>query len=164
MKRLIGFLFLPLLILLLAGCGSSSLEGISFFYCRHPNAYQYFESDGVIAAESRDLSGHNGDLQYMIALYLAGPLEESLISPFPRNTRLIEAKKQNSTIHIELSDLGNSMTDSEFSLAAACLSKTCMLFADGTDVTIKSGVRTITLNAENMVLLDSAIPEPTEGE
>ena len=63
---------------------------------------------------------------------------------------------------IELSDLGDSLTDSEFSLAAACLSKTCMLYTGSSDITIKSGVRIITMNADNMILLDTVVPETTE--
>jgi len=164
MKR--SFRIIPLLAFcfgMLAGCSSHSLEPVSFYYCRNPETYQYFQEDGVITAESRDLSGHTNDLRYLVALYLAGPLEEGLVSPFPRSARLVEAKTISSSVQIELSDLGNTMTDSEFSLAAACLSKTCMQHFGASSVTIKSGARTITMNEANIILFDTAIPETTEG-
>lgn len=164
MKRFCSFfLFLAACIGMLAGCTSHSLEPVFFYYCRNADAYQYFQEDGVIAAEGRDLSGHTNDLRYLTALYLAGPLEEGLVCPFPRSTRLLDVSVSNSSIQIELSDFGNSMTDSEFSLAAACLSKTYMEHFHIDDVTIKSGARTITMNEKNIILFDSAIPETTEG-
>lgn len=163
MKRFLYLMICLACILFLTGCSSSNLESVSFFYCRDPANYQYFEEDGVIASEERDLTGHHKDLQYLISLYLAGPLEEGLISPFPRNVRLVEAKTLNSKVYIELSDLGNSMSDSEFSLASVCLAKTCMPFSETNAVTIKSGARTITINMNNILLIDNAIPETTEG-
>ena len=164
MKRSFLFcLFLAACIGILAGCSSHSLEPVSFYYCRKSDAYQYFQEDGVIAAEDRDLTGHTSDLRYLTALYLAGPLEEGLVCPFPRNTRILEANAENTAIQIELSDFGNSMTDSEFSLAAACLSKTYMEHFGTDKVTIKSGARTITMSEKNIILFDTTILETTEG-
>ena len=164
MRRIFSFILFALFCSgIFAGCASHSLEPVSFYYCRDSKAYQYFQKDGVIASEERDLSGHTHDLRYLTALYLAGPLEEGLICPFPRSTRLIEAKQTDDTIQIELSDFGNSMTDSEFSLAAACLSKTCMEHFSADGVTIKSGARTITMHEKNIILFDTAIPDTTEG-
>lgn len=164
MKRMLRFILFVLFCSgILAGCASHSLESVSFYYCRDPKAYQYFQKDGVIASEKRDLSGHTNDLRYLTALYLAGPLEEGLVCPFPKNTHLTEITKTNGAIQIELSDFGNSMTDSEFSLAAACLSKTCMENFSANSVTIKSGARTITMHEKNIILFDTAIPDATEG-
>ena len=164
MKRTLCFILIIIIMLPLLGCGSASFDPVMFYYCRKPAEYQYFKADGVIVSEGRDLTGHDEDLQYLIALYLAGPLDEELISPFPRKTRLVQVEKTNQSVLIELSDLGSSMTDVEFSLAAACLAKTCISFADVTEATIRSGARTITINTENAILYDRAAPENTEGD
>lgn len=164
MRQLLCFFLIAVLLVPVLGCSSASFDPVTFYYCRKPEEYLYFESDGVIASEGRDLTGHNDDLQYLIALYLAGPLDEELISPFPRKTRLVQAQKDTHSVYIELSDLGSTMTDAEYSLATACLAKTCMPFAAVDEVTIRSGARTITINAENIILFDSAITENTEGE
>ena len=119
--------------------------------------------DGVIAAEERDMSSHADDLRYMVALYLAGPLDEGLVCPFPKSTRLVDVAIENGVIQIELSDFGNFMTDSQFSIAAACISKTFLHHFGAASVIVKSGVRTITMNGENIILFDSATPETTEG-
>ncbi len=115
MKRL--FSALLILMLLLSGCQSGGQDHAAFYYSRDPAQYQYFEQDGVIHSEARDLSGHRNDLRYMVGLYLAGPMEEGLIAPFTRTTRLLSVAQSGSTISIELSDHTVSMTDAEFSLA-----------------------------------------------
>ena len=164
MKRSICIILIFMIIVTLLGCDSSSFDPVTFYYCRKPEEFQYFESDGVIASEGRDLTGHNRDLQYLVALYLAGPLDEELISPFPRKTRLVHAAKDKHAVQIELSDLGNSMTDAGFSLAAVCLAKTCISFVHVDEVTIRSGARTITINTENVILYDNSITDNTNGE
>lgn len=164
MKRILSFVFTIFIIISLVGCSSSSFDPVTFYYCRKSDAYQYFEADGVITSEERDLTGHGNDLQYLVALYLAGPLDEDLISPFPRKTRLLEAENDPNSVQIELTDLGSSMTDAEFSLAAVCLAKTCISFADVTEATIRSGARTITINEKNVILADIATTEYAEGE
>lgn len=161
MKRLICFLSILLVFPTLWGCNSTSIDPVSFFYCREPDQIQYFNEAGVICAESRDLTGHRGDLQYMIRLYLAGPLEEGLRCPFPSNTRLLETKKIVSSVRIKLSDMEDSLSDAEFSLACACLTQTCISFSQCTEVIITSGDRSITMNAENLVLSDVPMSSET---
>lgn len=163
MKRILCFILI-LLLILLNGCSSPSFDPVLFYYCKKPESYEYFDAEGFVTSEGRDLTGHNKDLKYLVALYLAGPLDEKLTSPFPRKTRLINNELSGNHLHIELSDLGNSMTDAEYSLAAACLAKTCIEYMQVKDVTIKSGVRSVTINSENVILYDTAIPEDIKGE
>ena len=164
MKRILCILLIFSLVLALSGCSSPSFDPVLFYYCRKPETYQYFKPDSIIVSEGRDLTGHSQDLQYLVALYLAGPLDEELTSPFPRKTRLMEQEIHGSSVRIMLTDLDSTMTDSEFSLAAACLAKTCIAYIQCQDATIQSGTRSITINAENVIMFDSAIPENTEGE
>ena len=164
MKRLICLFSALILLPMLWGCDSAAIDPVSFFYCREAEQYQYFDEDGVICAESRDLTGHRGDLQYMIRLYLAGPLEEGLRCPFPSETRLVEAKKIIGSVRIELSDLEETMSDAEFSLACACLTQSCMSFIQCSEVIITSGERSVTMNAKNIILSDApALTEATVG-
>ena len=164
MKRILCLILAFALMIPIFGCSSPSFDPVMFYYCRRPDDYQYFQKDGVIASEGRDLSGHSDDLQYLVALYLAGPLDETMTSPFPRKTRLVAVEKTDRSVQIELTDLGSTMSDSEFSLAAVCLAKTCIPFAGVSEASIRSGARTITINAENVFLYDNTITDSTEGE
>ena len=161
MKRFLWLLGCLALVLTLAGCHSPESGQIRFYYCRDPEQYQYFEEDGVIRAEDRELLSHRGDLQYLMGLYLAGPLEEGLRSPFPQNTSLLSIRKQKDAVFVELSDLGGMLTDAEFTLACCCLTLTCLDAAQCDTVTITSGSRSVTMNADSILLFDGLTPQET---
>lgn len=164
MKPILSLILAVLMLVSLCGCDSTAIDPVTFYYCREPDSFVYFKEDSVIRSETRDLTGHQDDLRYMISLYLAGPLDEGLVCPFPTNTRLLAAIKIGNTIRIDLSDVDDSLSDIQFSLACGCLSLTCMRFTSCTEVIITSGSRTTNINTDNLVLYDVApSPESTEG-
>ena len=155
--------FLLAMLLLLTSCSSKPREGTLFYYCRDPEQYRYFEEDGVIQPESRDLLNHRNDLRYMVSLYLAGPMEEGVILPFTKATKLISAEMRENTIYIELSGHNKILTDSEFSLACTCLTLTCMNYMPCQAVSITSGERSLTMDAQSMLLYDDLPRQETTG-
>ena len=163
MKRVFRYLLCLAMLFLLTGCKSGDSNVITFYYCRDPELYQYFEEDSVIYAESRDLIGHRNDLQYMLGLYLAGPMEEGLVTPFTKSTRLLSVQKTEDTIVIELSDHSKSLSDAEYTLSCACLTLTCTQITSCEEVTVSSGSRTMTLNADNILLYDTLPLQETTG-
>ena len=163
MKRIVCLLMTAVVLFSLIGCTAPKMDSVSFYYCRKPDAYQCFKSDGVITSEDRDLTGHGDDLHYLIALYLAGPLDETLVSPFPKKTRLLTVSFNNNHVNLELTNLAGSLSDSEFSLAAACLAQTCMDFTGCGSVTIKSDIRRITITSDNVVLHDDLSQNSPKG-
>ena len=162
MKRIL-FPIILILLIFLSACQTADPDEVTFYYCRDPQQYQYFQDDSVICAESRDIMEHRTDLQYMAGLYLAGPMEEGLIPPFNKSTRLLSIRQEDSSLLVELSEHAEILTDSEFSLSCACFAMTCMDFVQCDDVTITSGERSITMNRENIVLLDSLPKQETNG-
>ena len=162
MKRFIAFALLLTLLLPLLGCSKGIQDGADFHYCR--KEYQYGKDSGVIAPEQRDITGHVGDLSFLISLYLMGPLDEDLESPFPKGTKLEVLEFTRHGLHIQLSPVPDSFTDSEFTLACACLTLTCLEISDKATFTITSGERSVIMNRNNLILWDNTIPETTEGE
>lgn len=157
MKRLVCTILIISLMLTLCACdffNAGLKEPVTFYYQR--TDYQYGVESGVIASEEREASGHTGDLSFLITLYLAGPLDEELVSPFPRNTQLLSVQKNQDTIRVELSDIGDRITDSQYSLACGCLTLTCLNLTESTNVTIISGERTITMNQKSLLLFDNS--------
>jgi len=147
------------------GCDSRKEDLVSFYYCREPDAYQYFNEDGVICAESRDVIGHDENIRYVIGLYLAGPMEEGLRSPLPASVKLISAERTLEAVQLTFSDLDDIMSESEFSLACACLTLTCADLTGCRQVTVISGTRSITMTRDSIRLLDDAPNlETTEGD
>lgn len=165
MKRSLCVLLCVLFLIGLCGCStplSSSGEPLSFYYRRAD--FQYHGTDNVIVPEQREISGHGGDLHYMISLYLVGPLDDSLVSPFPKGTRLLETQQNGMELLLTLSDSAASLSDSAFSLACTCLALTCMSFTNAETVTVSSGERVMTITTDNLLLSDDStgLTETTE--
>lgn len=165
MKRSLCVLLCVLFLIGLCGCStplSGSGEPVSFYYRRAD--FQYHGTDNVIVPEQREISGHGGDLHYLISLYLVGPLDDSLVSPFPTGTRLLETQQNGMELLLTLSDSAASLSDSAFSLACTCLALTCMSFTNAETVTVSSGERVMTITTDNLLLSDDStgLTETTE--
>lgn len=155
MKRIIVcFLCLTMLI---SHSGCRSVENgntISFYYCRTPEQYRYFDEDGVICFETREILSHRNDLKYVLSLYLAGPLSEGLMIPFNKSTRLLSLTQKSDELIVELSDHTSSMTDAEYSLSCAALTLTCAEISSCQQFTINSGTRSVTMDPDSIILFD----------
>ena len=142
--------------LMLSGCsitGDRIKEPVIFYYV--DKNYQK-EMDQVIVSEVREASGHREDLSYLLALYSIGPSSEDLKSLLPRNTRITVAEHASDSIQLELSEIAQTMTDSDFTLACACIALTCMELTEVPQVTVVCGERNITIQEDNLLLYSSA--------
>ena len=161
MKR---FLCTLLLLVFFAGCGVSDTPGkntVSFYYPRQ--SFHYTSPDGSMGRELRELTDRADDLNYLIHLYLLGPQNENLIAIFPRTTQLFSAELAENTLTIHLSSGSSTLSDIQFTLAAAGLARSCLEFSAAQTVVIHCGDREITLDSTNMLFTDeSAAPETEE--
>lgn len=128
MKRLIGLIPIILLTFCLTACqyndSGDILEPVEFFYPRNSADYVYGSADGLIAAEVREASGHVDDLNYLIAMYLQGPQDDGLRSPFPAGCRLEKVHTEDNTLYIRLSSELTTLENTDLTLACASLAKT----------------------------------------
>ena len=142
--------------LMLSGCsitGDRIKEPVIFYYV--DKNYQK-EMDQVIVSEVREASGHREDLSYLLALYSIGPSNEDLMSLLPRNTHITVAEHASDSIQLELSEIAQTMTDSDFTLACACIALTCMELTEVPQITVACGERNITIREDNLLLHSSA--------
>lgn len=153
MKRTICILLAACFVLLPACTGQTEGEQGKFYYCRAE--YAYDTEDAILVSEQRNISGHAGDLTYLLSMYLLGPLDENLRSPFPGTTKLLSLRHENNSIYLEISDCSEHLTEVEFSLGCACLALTCLGLTDSKYVTITSGDQKITLNESIVILYDN---------
>ncbi len=152
MKRFLSAALLAAM--LLGGCaGQGYKEPVAFCYLR--SQYQYGASQGILAWEEREASGHRKDLRYLMGQYLMGPSTEELRAPLPSGTRILSAQQEGTAVTLTLSEVPASMTESAFSLACACLTQTCMGLTNADSVTVVSGSRSVTMDAENLIFTDS---------
>ena len=154
MKRLLCLVLI--LSLLLCGCGALGeriKEPVTFHYLC--GQYQK-ELCCVVQTEEREASGHAGDLSYLLALYLMGPVSDELRSPLPSGTVVESIRYSSDTVLIALSDLDDALSDAEFSLAGACLTLTCLDIAALRNITVSSGTRSVTMNSSSLSLEDTS--------
>ncbi|MBQ8621711.1 MAG: GerMN domain-containing protein [Oscillospiraceae bacterium] len=167
MKRLI--ILLLCFLLTLSACAQPNpaqdiRDPVSFFYLR--TAFSYGQQDAVIVCEQREADGHREDLEYLLSLYIQGPIGEGLESPFPSGLRLIEAAVLEDTVFVTLSSRFSTLSDMDMTLACACLTKTCLSLTDARQVTISCDGQTlgssfsITLTEDDLLLLDTSTSEP----
>lgn len=149
MKRLTALILL--LAMLLSGC-SSIKESVRFYYVRRD--YQSTLEE-VIVSEKREASGHEGDLSYLLTLYLMGPSDDSLRCLLPLGISVKSAFNQDGSLEVQLADTSKTLSDSDFSLACACLAMTCMNISQASEIHITSGSRSITMNRNNLILYDN---------
>jgi len=137
MKRISTLLLILLLLMGLCACELSDndvIEPVEFYYQR--TEYVYGGTGGVIAPETREASGHAGDLSYLLALYLRGPLDSGLKAPFPTSCKLLGFHMDGKTIRLTLDSTFASLKNMDLTLACACVAKTCFSLTDATQVHI----------------------------
>lgn len=164
MRRILTFICAITLVLCSVGCSTgSSLQGtVTFYYTRPDDSFIYGAEDGVISAEEREASGHAGELQYLLTLYLRGPLDDALTSPFPNGTQLTALTQTADTLYIELSGEFSQLSGVRLTTACACISKTCFALRDVSQVTIQSPAFgdhpavEMTLTRDSLFLLDDS--------
>lgn len=164
MKKLRIILAVILLVSLLAGCTLSkpNASKVTFYYSRRE--FSFGAENSVIVPEDRDITGHEGEMFYILSLYLMGPLDEDLSSAFPANTRLVRYSASDGHLTVELTSVDDILSDAEFSLACSCLSLTCTELTRYDRVTVISGSRSMTLHPSNLMLVDTPIPIESQME
>ena len=151
MKKLICFL---LCLLLLCGCSSGKNRDntVFFYYCQASTENSLSET--VVTAEQREVSADPTDLKNILSLYLIGPLDEELSSPF-RGMKLVSVEKEDSLLLVELSCNDRSLTDIRFSLACACITMTCLELTEAEQVSISCADRSATMTRETILVTDT---------
>lgn len=168
MRKLICFLLAGLLALSMTGCTNGSTDSeVPFYYPRAE--FDHGTPDGVMATEIREVSGHDQELRYLMALYLQGPTDPELRIPFPDGTVLVELLQEDGTVTVTLSSGITRLEDIDLTVACACLAETCFANSDAQQVNIQSLVSTnglsvdVTFTRGNLLLPGYEIlPEVTE--
>lgn len=176
MKRFFSVAMIILICCSLFGCnsfGTGIKEPVTFYYPRSLATYGH--EDSIIASELRESSGHTNDPDYLISLYLHGPMDDSLVSPFPQGTSLISLEQENHILYLVLSDSFANQSNLDISIACACLSKTCFELCSVEQVEIRTEniplgqTQAVVITKDNIQLHDNSAvtitePNPTKSE
>lgn len=166
MRKTLCIFLIILLLLSASGCGTKKPDdsaSVSFYYLRKADSYIYGAPDGVVSSEERDDSASSGT-GYLLSLYLMGPLDENLQSPFPAGCRITNIIQNGTEVTIVLNTNFTTLKGIHLTLACVCLARTCMSVTGAETVNIQaetfSGqiipIETITVNS--LLLEDTATP------
>lgn len=160
MRKLWSVLLIFLLLLSFWGCtdGNQNQNTVAFYY-RNPE-FNYDAQCSPLTVEKRDSAVFSSP-EETLAAYFAGPVSENLTNPFPAELKLILMAKDADTLYLTLSDEFADLDGLELTFACCCIAKTCMELTNTKNVVISAetsllgGEKSITLNENNMNLLDS---------
>ena len=152
MRKHIALILIALFLLALTGC--TKQQDIQFYYPR--TEIQYGVADGVIAVESRNIPPEDQDLEYLLKLYLEGPISQDLYAPFPVGTSLISFISDESSLVLTLSDSFSELQNLEYTITCAGICATCFGLTDAESVTIISGETSITMTRQGLSFQDQS--------
>lgn len=159
MRKLLSIVLILSLLIPFAGCADSGKD-ILFYYPR--KQVLYGQADGVISAEERDVPGREQDLQYLLLLYLEGPLSQELYTPFPKGTTIKQFEIQEKALRLVLSDDFEQLEGLDYTIACTCIAQTCFGLGSFDTVEVTFGSNTMILTPRTMALVDnSASNNPT---
>lgn len=161
-------LSLVLLLTLLCGCAATRTEQyenpIRFYYCRTEVAYD--QPGGTLESELRDLKDRQIEINEILRLYLAGPVEQTLVSPFPAGLTAIDAGVQDGTLTVRLGTEYARLRGAERTTAAACLTLTMTQIRGVSRVCIETEEdvvpeqRAVVYTAADFLLYDASVSNP----
>lgn len=166
MKRYM--ILLAVLACLLSGCGGQKAKiksPVSFYYLNE--TFTYNSEAGAVSIEVRDGVGYENDLRGLLNAYVAGPEDQSYISPFPERLSVNDIIIEEHTASLVVSDQLCMLTGHKLTLACVCLSKTVMELTGADTVNIRvadrllGGKAVITISADSLVFMDSATYSPS---
>lgn len=159
MKRLSALI---LCLVLLCGCTTQPLQSPGTFY--YPSANTTYEgSNGVIAAERRELDGIRENLDELLRLYLAGPQEPGLTNPLPHGTVLLEHTLHEQVLTLRFSRELAQLSGIELTVAAGSLARTFLPLTGATtliltaDGALLNGNASLKLTMEDLYLQDDSL-------
>ncbi len=159
-KRLISFLICLCLLLPIMGCSLFSegiQEPVQFYYLQKD--YLYGQENAVICAEERDGTGHIKDLEYLLQLYLLGPHNEELVSPFPPGLQIKNIFRSSDGLRIALSDskgLLSDLPEARQTVVFSCLALTCFDITGASAITLVWEKGDLTMTRDTLTLFDSS--------
>lgn len=139
MRKILSAILVVLLCFATVGCNATGSEystPVTFFYCTDEADYSVGSS--VIQRESRTVDIVPNDIQSILQLYLEGPVERGMYSPFPKDLTVTELQIDGETTYITFSTNLSYLTGADLTLACACIANTCFSLTHTQNVDISA--------------------------
>ena len=164
MKRILAILLCLAAAAGLCACAAKPQEApvspVNFYYRRAELSYE--GSDGVILSEQREGSGHESDLNWLLAQYFSGPASEELTLPFRRGLRPVAWTQENGVFSLTVSQELGELSAIDLTVACACIAQTLFALTDCQAVTLRAegvqleGSDALSISREQLLLQDDS--------
>lgn len=167
MRKFIALSLCLLVVLSFAGCKTRKIEledVPTFYYLR--NEMTYGAADSVIAPQQLRTAEAGSDLEYLLALYFAGPTDGLLRSPYPDGTAVLDLERSGTVLTLTMNGAFARLNGLEFTKACACLAMTVFGITDAEEIIIQTedaaqnAAKAIQFNRDSLVLEDTAPVSP----
>lgn len=155
MKRLLILILVLGIGLSCAACTQDAEEQTFFYYLRTRETIAYGEPDALVAPVCMDIPPEL-PFEDVIALYLSGPTDETLLSPFPQGTQLLSTIERKDMLVLVMSGEFSSLDGIQLTLAGTCLAVTCQELTGQGRIQVRSGEHIYDFDASNIVFLDDS--------
>lgn len=174
MKRMLCGILCLFVLLGLLGCEHSPVEiqdAVVFYYLRSDISTDasFGDEDSVIVPEIQESLSRSKSLTYLIALYLNGPSDTRLRSPFPADVTLLSIQRDQNELIITLSEPLFELSGIGLTQACACLAMTCFQLSNARTVTVQADGQTpgthlsFTISRDDLILTDLT-PLTSDGD
>ena len=151
---------------MLAGCAAPANQPsipMTFYYTRVDAVYH--TEDGTMAQENRELGRVDLPVDEIVQLYLQGPLDETLVSPFPKGASCEEVVLADGVLTLRMNDAYAALRGVRATVAAACLTMTLTQIPSVREVCIEGGESGVSsapmrLSNEDFLLMDTSALNP----
>lgn len=163
MKHKFCLILTIMTMVLLFGCKNNAEDfesPVHFYYKCNP--ISFFTNESVIDVEIRETKDYNKNTLSILNAYMAGPISDQVISPFPTDARIEEIARKDSTFVLLLNSSFSELTGVDLSIACACITKTVasLTSCERVEIQIKdsasTSITTITMSADDIYTFDSA--------
>lgn len=165
MKYIHLILAAAVLISLLPGCSGTPAADVPTFYYLLEQP-QYGSDGSIIGSESRLNADDNTQLRYLLALYLSGPIDQRLRSPFPKGTAFLDLRFEGDCLHLTMNGAFSILNSIDITKACACIALTMFDCCDAQNLVIyytetASGLsKSLEFSRDSLMLQDTLAPNP----
>ncbi len=162
MNKWISLSLSVIMVFLLTACGSAPMRDPGVFYYKRIDT-DYGSTDSVIAPETRELSGIRDDIGELLNSYFQGPNDDTLESPFPRNTTVVKCVTVDNTLLLTLSQEFGELSGVDLTIACGCLTRTIIELTSIQRINFQvedgllNGSPSISMSKKNLQLVDDSL-------
>lgn len=141
MKRILFLILISAIFLSLCACRTQESvpdHPVTFYYLRADISADttYGDADSVVVPEVQESLEYGSSLNYLLALYMNGPSDSRLYSPFPSDLQIVSIQRSEDSLIVTFNDSLAKLRGIKLTKACACIALTCLGLTNAETISI----------------------------